>query len=80
MGLVGNVNSERASTKLFFTIYLSTVRAAGGKLLIKTHITRRLLEMESRVAVAVSVLPWGATTWTYMAGKLEGAAMLPHMF
>ena len=28
------------------------------KILIKTHRTRNLLEMKSRVAVAVSVLPW----------------------
>ena len=28
------------------------------KILIKIHRTRKLLEMESRIAVAVSVLPW----------------------
>jgi hypothetical protein len=28
------------------------------KILIKIHRTRKLLEMESRIAVVVSVLPW----------------------
>ena len=28
------------------------------KILTKIHITRKVLEMESRIAVAVSVLPW----------------------
>ena len=28
------------------------------KILMKIHRTRKLLEMESRIAVAVSVLPW----------------------
>ena len=36
------------------------------KILIKMHKTRKLLEMESRVAVPVSVLPWVI----YMAGEL----------
>ena len=41
------------------------------KSLIKIHIIRKLWEMESRIAVAVSILPcMGATTLIYMTGEL----------